>query len=81
MNKHVWVRRFAVIFSLAFLAIAAAQLLRGRTAEYAVLHALGWAAISAIIFVAAQARRERRQQRCAICDAVDGSNSGSGRAT
>jgi uncharacterized membrane protein len=74
MNKQLWARRFAIIFALAFVVIALAQILRGRTVEYALLHALGWSTISATIFVAAQAHRERKQERCAVCDAIDGSN-------
>ena len=80
MNTLLWPRRFAIIFSIAFVVIAGAQLLRGRTAEDAVLHSLMWSTISAAIFVAAQAYRERRRERCAICDAIDGSSSGSNRA-
>jgi membrane protein implicated in regulation of membrane protease activity len=80
MKTFVWPRRFAVVFGVAFVVIGGAQLLRGRTAEYAALHALVWSAISATIFVAAQARRERRRERCGICDAIDGSGSESSRS-
>lgn len=73
-------RRFATVFGVAFVVIAGAQLLRGRTSEVAVLHSLAWSAISATIFVAAQASRERKQERCALCDAIDGQGSESKRA-
>lgn len=80
MNKLLWARRFAIIFALAFVVIAGSQLLRGRAVEFAVLHGLLWSAMSAAIFVAAQAYRERKQQRCAICDVIDGQSSDGSRA-
>ena len=81
MNKLLWLRRFSIVFASAFLVIALAQLLRGRTPQFAALHGLVWAAISATIFVAAQAHREHRRQRCGVCDVIDGSSSESGRAS
>lgn len=80
MKSLLWPRRFAIIFGVAFVLIAGAQLLRGRTAEAAVLHSLIWSAVSATIFVAAQAHRERRKERCAVCDAIDGSSPEGNRA-
>lgn len=80
MNTPLWPRRFAIIFGIAFVVIAGAQLLRGRSPEDAVIHSLVWSTVSATIFVAAQAYRERRNERCAVCEAVDGSSSDSKRA-
>jgi hypothetical protein len=74
------IRRFVIVFGLAFLMIAGAQVLRGRTHLAAVLHGLIWAAISACIFVVSQIHRERRKQRCAVCDVIDGSTSEGGPA-
>ena len=74
-----WIRRFIIIFGVAFVVIAGAQLLRGRTVQVAALHGFIWSAISATIFVVAQIRRERKLQRCAVCDVIDASTSkGSG---
>lgn len=80
MNTLLWSRRFATVFGIAFVVIAGAQLLRGRTGDDAVLHSLVWSTISATIFVAAQASGERRRERCAICDALDGSSADRHRA-
>ena len=80
MKTLLWSRRFAIIFGIAFVTIAGAQLLRGRSVEHAVFHSLMWSAVSAAIFVAAQAYRERGKERCAICDAIDGSSPDSNRA-
>lgn len=79
MKTFLWPRRFVIVFGIAFVVIGGAQLVRGHTAGYALLHGLAWSAISATIFVAAQARRERRRERCGLCDAIDGSGSGSSR--
>jgi hypothetical protein len=71
VNALLWLRRFAIVFGIAFVVITGTQLLRGRSAGLAFLHGLMWSAISAAIFVAAQLLRERRKERCAICDALD----------
>lgn len=81
MNILLWARRFAIVFAVAFVVISGAQLLRGRAAGFAVLHGLVWSAISTAVFIAAQAYRERKQQRCAVCDAIDGSKPGNGRTS
>lgn len=80
MNTPLWPRRFGIIFGIAFVVIAGAQLLRGRSREDAVIHSLVWSTVSATIFVAAQAHRERRKQRCVVCEAIDGSSSDGERA-
>ena len=78
MNTLLWTRRFLVVFAFAFVVIAGAQLLRGRAAQHALVHGLLWSAVSAAIFIGARAYRERRQERCAICDAIDGAKVESG---
>ena len=72
LNILLWLRRFAIVFAVAFVVISGAQLLRGRAAGFALLHGLVWSAISTAVFIAAQAHRERKRQRCAVCDAIDG---------
>lgn len=67
----LWVRRYLIAFAAAFIAIAGAQLLRGRTAEFATLHGLIWSAISSAIFVGTQAYRARKQKPCVVCDATE----------
>lgn len=67
MGTAFWLRRFSIIFLGAFVLIGAAQLLRGRTFEFATLHGLGWAAVSATIFTGARFYQSRQGQHCAIC--------------
>jgi hypothetical protein len=73
------VRRFLIIFAVAFIVIAGAHLLRGRPLEYAALHGLIWSVISALVFVAAQIHKDRKLQRCAVCEAIDGPPPATGR--
>ena len=72
-SRLFWLRRFAAVFMAAFLFIAAVQMLRGRAADLAVVHGLIWAAISASIFVGTQIYKSRKQEACAICEAVGNS--------
>jgi hypothetical protein len=67
MGTAFWLRRFTVVFGGAFVLIAAAQLLRGRTLEFATFHGLVWAAVSATIFTGARFYQARQGQHCAIC--------------
>jgi len=67
MGIAFWIRRFAVVFAGAFVVIAAAQLLKGRTAMHAATEGLVWAAVAASIFVAARLIQSRRGRHCALC--------------
>lgn len=67
MGAAFWIRRFLTVFAGAFAIIAVAQLLKGRTAESATLHGLGWAAVTAAVFTTSRIYQSRRQQHCAIC--------------
>jgi hypothetical protein len=62
-----WLRRYATVFTIAFVVIAGAQLLRGRVVEDALPHALLWAALSAAVFLATRLYYARRGVACAIC--------------
>jgi hypothetical protein len=81
MNILLWVRRFAIVFVVAFVVITGSQLLRGRAVEFALFHGSLWSAISTAVFLAAQAHRERKRQRCAVCDAIDGTTRDGNRTT
>ena len=65
--KAKLIRGFLVVLAGAFVLIAAAQLLKGNTLEYAVSEGLLWAAISATIFTVARAYRLRKGQYSAVC--------------
>ena len=68
--KAKLIRGFLVVLAGAFVVIAAAQLLKGNTLEYAASEGLLWAAISATIFTGARAYRLRQGQYCAVCGDV-----------
>ena len=61
------IRGFLVVVAGAFVVIAAAQLLKGNTLEYAATEGLLWAVISATVFTVARAYRLRKGQYCAVC--------------
>lgn len=67
MGKGFWIKRYAVVFAVAFIVIAAAQAMKGHTLAYAVTQGLIWAALSAAVFVATAIHRWRRGQHCALC--------------
>lgn len=67
MGIAFWIRRFLVVFAGAFVAIAAMQLLKGRTAVHAATEGLIWATVSAAVFVAARMLQSRRGRHCALC--------------
>lgn len=73
MGMAFWIRRFAVVFAVAFVLIAAAQLLRGHPAAHAATHGLVWAAVSTAIFIASRIYQSRQGRHCALCrDTPDG---------
>ena len=61
------IRGFLVVVAGAFVVIAAAQLLKGNTLEYAATEGLLWAVIAATVFTVARAYRLRKGQYCAVC--------------
>ena len=79
--KAKLIRGFFVVLAGAFVVIAAAQLLKGNTLEYAASEGLLWAVISATISTGARAYRLRKGQYCAVCgDLPPAASDESGRA-
>ncbi|MEG3193050.1 hypothetical protein [Lysobacter sp. D1-1-M9] len=68
MGTSFWVRRFLLVFGIAFTIIAAAQLVQGESLDYAATQALLWAAISASIFTGSRIYQSRKGKHCAICN-------------
>ncbi|MCW5966842.1 MAG: hypothetical protein KIT83_22575 [Bryobacterales bacterium] len=66
MELRFWVPRLAAVFAIAFLIIAASQLLKGHSVEDAITHGLLWAAITSTIFNAGRFWNLSRCQRCAV---------------
>ena len=64
-------RWFATTFTIAFLVIASAHLLRSRPLAYALSEALLWSAISAAIYTATRLYHQRRGTACAACGEDD----------
>lgn len=67
MGTAFWLRRFTIVFVGAFVLITAAQLLRGRTLEFATFHGLVWAAVSATSFTGVRFCQASQGQHFAIC--------------
>ena len=67
MGTWFWVRRFFTVLALAFVLIAGAHLLRGRSAKYAVSEGIVWSLITASIFISTRLYRSRKGQHCAMC--------------
>lgn len=67
MGKAFWIRRFLVVWGLAFVVVALSQILKGREPIYAVTEGGRWGLLSAAVFVTARVWQSRRKQHCAIC--------------
>jgi hypothetical protein len=67
MTTQFWIRRFLQVFSLAFLIIATAQLLKGHRLAYAAIQAGVWSLIATSIFTASRIYQSRQGQHCALC--------------
>jgi hypothetical protein len=70
MGTTFWIRRFALVLAIAFVVIAGAHLLRGRSFESSLVEALIWSVISAGIFVSARMYQSRKGVHCAICNDI-----------
>jgi hypothetical protein len=70
MGTMFWIRRYALVFAIAFVVIAGAHLLRGRSFESSLVEAVIWSAISAGIFVGARIYQSRKGVHCAMCNDI-----------
>jgi hypothetical protein len=70
MGTAFWIRRSVLVFVIAFIAIAGAHVLRGRSFESSIVEALVWAVISATIFIGARMYQSRKGVPCAICNDI-----------
>lgn len=68
MSTAFWIRRFLLVFGIAFSAIASAHLLRGHAFVFSLTESLVWAMISAGIFVGARRYHSRKGHQCALCN-------------
>jgi hypothetical protein len=62
-----WLRRFLLVFCIAFALILGAHLLRGHELMFSLSESLLWAMISANIFVTARIYQSRMGRHCALC--------------
>lgn len=67
MGAAFWVRRFFLVWTIAFVVIAGAQALKGHGLAGSAAQGLLWATISATIFVGSRFYQARKGQHCAIC--------------
>ncbi|CAN5481485.1 hypothetical protein BH18VER1_BH18VER1_18370 [soil metagenome] len=67
MGTAFWIRRFFLVFAIAFAVIAGAQFLKGRGIEYSAQQAAFWGVLSAVVFTTARFYQARRGVHCAIC--------------
>ena len=67
MGTWFWIRRYFTVFTLAFVIIAGAHVLRARSANYAISEGLIWGLITAAIFISTRLYRSRKGQHCAMC--------------
>lgn len=70
MGTAFWIRRFLLVFGIAFSAIASAHLLRGHELVFLLTESAVWAMISANIFVGARIYHARKGRRCALCNDI-----------
>ena len=67
MGTAFWIRRFFLVFVVAAIIIAGAQLLRGHDLRYSLTQGLLWAAISASVFTGSRIYQSKNGVHCAIC--------------
>ena len=67
MSKMFWLRRFLLVFCVAFTVIIGSHLLRGHELSYALTESVVWAMISAPIFVISRMHQSSKGQHCALC--------------
>ncbi len=72
MGVLFWLRRFFVVFCIAFAVIISAHLLRGHAVAYSLSESLLWAMISANIFTASRIHQSRKGIGCALCNDIPG---------
>lgn len=70
MGVLFWLRRFLLIFCIAFTVIVSAHLLRGHELMYSLSESLLWAMISANIFVFTRIYHSRKGRYCALCNDI-----------
>jgi hypothetical protein len=73
MGTAFWIRRFAIMFVIAFVVTGGAQLLRGRAIEASLEHGLLWGLVSAGVFVGGRLYQSRRGRHCALCNDIPAS--------
>ncbi|MEO8753612.1 MAG: hypothetical protein ABI624_13135 [Casimicrobiaceae bacterium] len=67
MGRRFWIKRFLVVAVLVFVILMAVELLKGHTADEALINSLVWGLISATIFTVARIYHSRRGRACALC--------------
>ena len=67
MGILFWLRRFLLVFCIAFAVIVSAHLLRGHELAFSLSESLLWAMISANIFTASRIHQSRKGRHCALC--------------
>lgn len=67
MDLLFWLRRFMLMFCLAFTVIVCAHLLRGHELMFSLSESLLWATISANIFMFTRIYHSRKGRYCALC--------------
>ena len=70
MGVSFWLRRFLLIFCIAFAVIMCAHLLRGHELMFSLSESLLWAMISANIFVFTRIYHSRKGRHCALCNDI-----------
>ena len=66
MGLTFWLRRFLLLFCLAFIVIVCAHLLRGHELVFSLSESLLWATISANIFMVTRIYHSRKGRYCAL---------------
>lgn len=67
MGILFWLRRFLLVFCIAFVLIMSAHLLRGHELMFSLSESLLWAMISASIFTASRISQSSKARRCGFC--------------
>ena len=70
MSLTFWLRRFMLMFCLAFTVIVCAHWLRGRELMFSLSERLLWAMMPANIFMFTHIYHSRNNRYCALCNDI-----------
>lgn len=70
MGGAFWIKRFLLVWLVAFAVLLAVELLKGHGIEAALIFSASWSFAAAAIFTATRVYQSRRGRQCALCNDI-----------